>query len=237
MVVLRRLAVENTLGVTFLYSSIVDCGKMLEALKGCVGSFDECVLPIIGPEEAKACQLRSDENAEYADWASTCGPRGDPLTIMVVAPSGMSLAMTVAFSVTFVIRTTKRIKARAAPRLKWNHLSDLHLKAILRFANQVDTGTKKELVDRVSHALGSANTALETRPEVHAANFDREHEDPRLLEDKSRLAIAHEELEKLKLQDTAFETLVFIPAIVLFAYKIQPMLMQKEGVGCGRSLV
>ena len=229
MVVLRRLAVENTLGVTFLYSSIVDCGKMLEALKGCVGSFDECVLPIIGHEEAKACQLRSDENAEYADWASTCGPRGDPLTIMVVAPSGMSLAMTVAFSVTFVIRTTKRIKARAAPRLKWNHLSDLHLKAILRFANQVDTGTKKELVDRVS--------ALETRPEVHAANFDREHEDPGLLEDKSRLAIAHEELEKLKLQDTAFETLVFIPAIVLFAYKIQPMLMQKEGVGCGRSLV
>ena len=229
MVVLRRLAVENTLGVTFLYSSIVDCGKMLEALKGCVGSFDECVLPIIGPEEAKACQLLSDENAEYADWASTCGPRGDPLTIMVVAPSGMSLAMTVAFSVTFVIRTTKRIKARAAPRLKWNHFSDLHLKAILRFANQVDTGTKKELVDRVS--------ALETRPEVHAANFDREHEDPGLLEDKSRLAIAHEELEKLKLQDTAFETLVFIPAIVLFAYKIQPMLMQKEGVGCGRSLV
>ena len=229
MVVLRRLAVENTLGVTFLYSSIVDCGKMLEALKGCVGSFDECVLPIIGPEEAKACQLRSDENAEYADWASTCGPRGDPLTIMVVAPSGMSLAMTVAFSVTFVIRTTKRIKARATPRLKWNHLSDLHLKAILRLANQVDTGTKKELVDRVS--------ALETRPEVHAANFDREHEDPGLLEDKSRLAIAHEELEKLKLQDTAFETLVFIPAIVLFAYKIQPMLMQKEGVGCGRSLV
>ena len=229
MVVLRRLAVENTLGVTFLYSSIVDCGKMLEALKGCVGSFDECVLPIIGPEEAKACQLRSDENAEYADWASTCGPRGDPLTIMVVAPSGMSLAMTVAFSVTFVIRTTKRIKARVAPRLKWNHLSDLHLKAILRFANQVDTGTKKELVDRVS--------ALETRPEVHAANVAREHEDPGLLEDKSRLAIAHEELEKLKLQDTAFETLVFIPAIVLFAYKIQPMLMQKEGVGCGRSLV
>ena len=229
VVVLRRLAIENALGVTFLYSSIVDCGKMLEALKGCVGSFDECVLPIIGPEEAKACQLRSDENAEYADWASTCGPRGDPLTIMVVAPSGMSLAMTVAFSVTFVIRTTKRIKARAAPRLKWNHFSDLHLKAILRFANQVDTGTKKELVDRVS--------ALETRPEVHAANFDREHEDPGLLEDKSRLAIAHEELEKLKLQDTAFETLVFIPAIVLFAYKIQPMLMQKEGVGCGRSLV
>ena len=229
VVVLRRLAIENALGVTFLYSSIVDCGKMLEALKGCVGSFDECVLPIISPEEAKACQLRSDENAEYADWASTCGPRGDPLTIMVVAPSGMSLAMTVAFSVTFVIRTTKRIKARAAPRLKWNHFSDLHLKAILRFANQVDTGTKKELVDRVS--------ALETRPEVHAANFDREHEDPGLLEDKSRLAIAHEELEKLKLQDTAFETLVFIPAIVLFAYKIQPMLMQKEGVGCGRSLV
>ena len=146
MVVLRRLAVENTLGVTFLYSSIVDCGKMLEALKGCVGSFDECVLPIISPEEAKACQLLSDENAEYADWASTCGPRGDPLTIMVVAPSGMSLAMTVAFSVTFVIRTTKRIKARAAPRLKWNHLSDLHLKAILRLANQVDTGISSLLL-------------------------------------------------------------------------------------------
>ena len=53
------------------------------------------------------------------------------------------------------------------------------------------------------------------------------------LEDKSKLSIAHEELEKMKLQDTAFETFVFILAIALFAYKIQPMLMQKEAVGCG----
>jgi len=61
-----------------------------------------------------------------------------------------------------------------------------------------------------------------------------EHEDQQAqLEDKSKLSIAHEELEKMKLQDTAFETFVFILAIALFAYKIQPMLMQKEAVGCG----
>jgi hypothetical protein len=142
----RRLAVENVLGLTFLYASIVDCGKMVDAMKGCVGNFEECVLPILDSKEAEACGLRSDENAEYAEWARTCGPRGDPITLMVVAPSAASLGMTVVFTLMFFARTAKRIRVRAAPlmRLKWNHLSDLHLKAVLRMAGMSDEGTKKE---------------------------------------------------------------------------------------------
>ena len=53
--------------------------------------------------------------------------------------------------------------------------------------------------------------------------------------DKTKLAIVHDELEQMKLRDTAFETLLFIIAIVMYFYMIQPMLMQKEGVGCGGS--
>jgi hypothetical protein len=34
-----------------------------------------------------------------------------------------------------------------------------------------------------------------------------------LIEDKSRTAITHEELEKIKINDTVFETLMFIMAI------------------------
>lgn len=241
----RRLAVENALGITFLYSSIADCGKMIGAMKGCVGTFEGCVLPMLSLEEAEACQLRSDQNAEYAEWASTCKPRGDPLTLMVVAPSAASLAMTAAFTAMFFLRTYKRIRVRAAPQLKWNNLNDLQLKAILRRANMDDTGSKKELVDRLSVYMNE--TAA--KPELqHIADDDMldtaqpldkptdDHEDQQQhaqLEDKSKLSIAHEELEKMKLQDTAFETIVFILAIALFAYKIQPMLMQKEAVGCG----
>ena len=146
---MRRLVVENVLGCIFLHSSVVDCGKMVEAMKGCVGTFDECVVPILNAEEAQTCELRNDENAEYVEWATRCGPRGDPLTAMVVIPSAASLAMTLAFTVLFVIRTVKRVRVRVAPRLKWNNLSDLQLKAILRATNQPDNGTKKELVDRV----------------------------------------------------------------------------------------
>ena len=50
---MRRLVIENALGCTFLYTSVVNCGKMIEAMKGCVGTFDECVLPILTPEEAE----------------------------------------------------------------------------------------------------------------------------------------------------------------------------------------
>lgn len=244
------MAVENVLGLTFLYASIVDCGKMIDAMKGCVGSFDECVLPILTAEEVAACGLRSDENAEYAEWANTCGPRGDPITVMVVAPSAVSLGMTVVFTAMFFIRSAKRIRVRTAPlaQLRWKRLSELELKAMLRAMGQPNGGTKEELADRVSKYVAAANTetALAKRyaaPEqADDAPLDETHEpepmigdvgDRKQLEDKSKLAIAHEELEKMKLQDTAFETLVFILAIALFAYKIQPMLMQKEGVGCG----
>ena len=242
---MRRLIVENVLGCIFLYSSVVDCGKMIEAMQGCVGTFDECVVPILNAEEAQACKLRSDENAEYVEWASRCGPRGDPLTAMVVIPSAASLAMTVAFTLMFVMRTVKRVRVRVAPPLKWNRLSDLHLKAIMRGFGLDDTGTKKELVDRVSQAVRRVDTkgatpqiqnnapAVDDDVAAHTGRHQPTGNDHGHLEDKSRLAIAHEELEKLKLQDTAFETLVFILAIMMFAFKIQPMLMQKEGVGCG----
>ena len=230
------------MGLTFLYSSIADCGKMIGAMKGCVGSFEECVLPMLSLEEAEACQLRSDQNAEYAEWASTCKPRGDPLTLMVVAPSAASLAMTIAFTAMFFVRTYKRIRVRAAPQLKWNHLSELHLKAILRSHDLPDTGSKKELVDRVSLCMGKTaenpelkyidDGTLDIAQPVDEHTDDHEGQHAQL-EDKSKLSIAHEELEKMKLQDTAFETFVFILAIALFAYKIQPMLMQKEAVGCG----
>ena len=216
---------------------------MIGAMKGCVGSFEECVLPMLSLEEAEACQLRSDQNAEYAEWASTCKPRGDPLTLMVVAPSAASLAMTVAFTAMFFVRTYKRIRVRAAPQLKWNHFSELHLKAILRSHNLPDTGSKKELVDRVSICMNETAAKPELQYIVDDDMLDTaqpldkptdDHEDQHAqLEDKSKLSIAHEELEKMKLQDTAFETFVFILAIALFAYKIQPMLMQKEAVGCG----
>jgi len=230
------------LGLTFLYSSIADCGKMIGAMKGCIGSFEECVLPMLSLEEAEACQLRSDQNAEYAEWASTCKPRGDPLTLMVVAPSAASLAMTIGFTAMFFVRTCKRIRVRAAPQLKWNNLSDLQLKAILRSNNLPDVGSTKELVDRVTMRMRKTAEKPELKyiddgtldiaqpVDEHTDDHEGQHAQ---LEDKSKLSIAHEELEKMKLQDTAFETFVFILAIALFAYKIQPMLMQKEAVGCG----
>ena len=224
---------------------------MVDAMNGCVGSFEECVIPILSPAEAESCQLRSDQNSEYAEWASTCKPRGDPLTLMVVAPSAASLGMTLAFTVMFFYRTAKRIRVRAAPEVNWNNLSDLQLKAILRVLDEPDIGTTKELIDRVSRCVGSSNTpedrcvapavaddsasddAPDSAPDTVPPDDIVDHKVRGHLEDKTKLAIAYEELEKMKLQDTAFETLVFILAIALFAYRIQPMLMQKEGVGCG----
>lgn len=258
---------------------------MIDAMKGCVGTFDECVIPILTPEQANACNLNSDDNAEYAEWAQTCSPRGDPITFMVVGPSAVSLGMTVVFGAMFFIRSAKRIRVRTAPlaQLKWNGLSELQLKAILRMLNQPDTGTKKEMIERVSElAVRSAGQLVADPPatsrytvradttEEEANKMDANTQDLQLtdtaghniteeavvdeegastadlqltdtadrgqLEDKSKLAILHEELEKMKLQDTAFETFVFIFAIVVFAYTIQPMLMQKEDVGCGTPL-
>ena len=54
-------------------------------------------------------------------------------------------------------------------------------------------------------------------------------------ERRSKLAIIHYELERMKVRDTALETLIFILAIALFAKNMLPKLMQKTGLKCGAS--
>ena len=58
---------------------------------------------------------------------------------------------------------------------------------------------------------------------------------PAQAESKSKVTIVYEEIERLKLFDTALETLLLIVAIGILVFQITPMLLQKLGVGCGGS--
>ena len=60
---------------------------MVELMKGCVGSFDQCVVPIVPPEERAVCGLTNETNAEYGGWQGACIPRGEPRSPRRRAPA------------------------------------------------------------------------------------------------------------------------------------------------------
>jgi hypothetical protein len=121
-----KLIIENALGAVFLTLSITSCNQMADAIEGCVGSFDQCVAPLLTPDEVAQCELRSDLNAEYVQWSSACTPRAGSLMMPVVAPSALSLAMTLMFVIVGVIRSVRRIRQRKAPKMDWSKLTEVH---------------------------------------------------------------------------------------------------------------
>ena len=123
-------------------------------------------------------------------------PRAGDLLLPVVAPSASSAAMTLFFVIVGVARSVKRIRQRQAPIFDWSKNTELELRFILDRFGLSPLGEKAELVARMK--------ACE--------NHDGHR---RLVEDKSRLAITYEELERVKVNDVVFETIVFILAIMI----------------------
>eukprot|EP01045_Picozoa_sp_COSAG04_P015774 COSAG04_NODE_1272_length_7468_cov_3.407518_3_plen_1629_part_00 len=177
---LTKVVIELVLGIFFLISSIESCIAVSKAMKGCVGTFDQCIPTMLDGEKGagflSGCGLNIANNGEYTQWADGCKPRADAIMWPVVAPSATSVLLSIGFAVSCIGRIVKRIRARAASE---------------------PDGTPKER--------------------------------------RSKMAIIHYELERMKVRDTALETLIFILAIALFAYRILPKLMQKTGLKCGAS--
>eukprot|EP01043_Picozoa_sp_COSAG02_P019290 COSAG02_NODE_923_length_15877_cov_26.660920_6_plen_1024_part_00 len=218
VVTVTKLVVENGLGLMFLFLSITSCNQMASAIEGCVGSFDECVLPLVTQQEADQCNLRADLNAEYAQWSSACSPRAGDLMLPVVGPSAASAAMTMFFVIIGGARSVKRIRQRKAPIFDWTKNTEPELRFILSTFGQPLSGQedKAELVVRMK-------------------KYENEGGHTHIMEDKSPLAITYEELERVKVNDVIFETIVFILAINIYVFHVEPQLSRKLDVGCGGS--
>ena len=179
-----KLVVETVAAGFFLFNSIASCSTMIEAMQGCVGGMEECVVTMIPGEDLTSCGLSVENNPEYTQWADSCRPRAQAIMIPVVVPSAGSLLLTMSFMFMCVGRIVKRVQGIASTR---------------------NVGEEK-LRSQDAGARGGG-----------------------------KIEIVHDELERLKVKDTGFETLVFIMAIMLFAWNIQPRLLQKAGLGCGGS--
>ena len=120
-----KLLLENFLGCYFLLNSWNSCNEMKDAVTGCVGAFEECILPLADSMAAQSgtsvadCDLRADSNAEYAAWASTCSPRAEAFVMPVIAPALLSLALTVFFGVQASVSGIGRVRRKGSPRLNW----------------------------------------------------------------------------------------------------------------------
>ncbi len=179
-----KLIIETVLAVFFLLESISSCSTMVDAMQGCVGNLEECVLTMVPGEDLSGCGLSVANNAEYTQWKDGCLPRAQAILVPVVAPSAGSLLLTVAFVMLCIGRIVKRVRHMDVPK----------------------DGNKENLDSQSTD--GSS---------------------------QSKLGIVHDELETMKVKDTGFETLVFILAMMLFAWHVQPRLLQKAGLGCGGS--